>query len=157
MQDRFTKLYTWSHKYYNLKLPQELFRYSAKLCLQSGKCSTTKKMHVVLERDCICSKICHINNLLTASLKRKTGNMPIIIRRMTAEKRARAVGIPRQGARMRQVSHFPPRIITNPDHLLTNFAVYDKTNRIHHFLVASHFGLRHVFLFSEICSKWVMR
>ena len=57
-------------------------------------------------RGCICSNGCHKNHLLNVSLKRKTDNISIIIRRMTTEKRARAVGTPRQDAGKRQESHF---------------------------------------------------
>ena len=57
-------------------------------------------------RGCICSNVCHKNHSLHVSLKRKIDNISIIIRRMTTEKRARVVGIPWQGAGLRQVSHF---------------------------------------------------
>ena len=55
-------------------------------------------------RDCICSIFYFTNHLLNASLKRKTSNICIIIRRMTTEKAARAVGVLRQAAGVRQVS-----------------------------------------------------
>ena len=70
-------------------------------------------------RGCICSKVSHKNHLLNVSLKRKTNNISIIIRRMTTEKRARAVGILRQGAGIRQVSIFSENV-TNPGLLPTN-------------------------------------
>ena len=57
-------------------------------------------------RGCICCNVCHKNHLLKVSLKRKTDNISSIIWRMTAEKRARAIGIPRQGAGIWQVRHF---------------------------------------------------
>ena len=57
-------------------------------------------------RGCICSNVFHKNHLLNVSLKRKADNIFIIIRRMTTEKRTRAVGIPRQGSGIRQVSYF---------------------------------------------------
>ena len=64
-------------------------------------------------RDCICSNFYFINHLLNVSLKRKTNNMCFIVRRMTPEKRARAVDILRQGAGIRQESRFP-KMFTNP-------------------------------------------
>ena len=67
--------------------------------LRNDKCTWSS-------RGCICSNVCHKNHLLNVSLKRKTDNISIIIRRMTTEKRAKAVGIPRQCAGIRQVSHF---------------------------------------------------
>ena len=84
---------------------------------QSSMCkvgsSQKRKMHVELEglhlQQCF-----HKHHLLNVSLKRKTDNISIIIRRMTTEKRARAVGIPRQGAGIRQVSHFFPRMLQIP-------------------------------------------
>ena len=59
-------------------------------------------------RGCICSNFYFTDHLLTVSLKRKTNNICFIIRRMTPEKRARAVGILRQGAGIRQESRFFP-------------------------------------------------
>ena len=57
-------------------------------------------------RDCICSNFYFTNHLLNVSLKRKLEQTTfcIIIRRMTTEKGARAVGILQQGAGIRQVS-----------------------------------------------------
>ena len=79
-------------------------------------------------------------------LKEKTDNISFIIRRMTTEKTARAVGIPPQGAGMRQVSlfffFFFFENVINPGLLPTDVAVYDKPNWTPHFQVASHFGRR---------------
>ena len=47
-------------------------------------------------RDCICSNFYLTNHLLNVSLKRKTDNISIIIRRITAAERARAVGVLQQ-------------------------------------------------------------
>ena len=80
-------------------------------------------------RDCNGSNFDHTNYLLNVSLKRKADKISIIKRRMTTEKRARAVGIPRQGTGIRQVSHFFfSTMFSNPGLLLTNVAVYDKPN-----------------------------
>ena len=77
---------------------------------------------------CICSTVCHKHHLLNVSLKRKTDDVSIIIRRMATGKRARAVGIPLEGTGN----------VTNPGLLPTNGAVYDKPIQI-----ASRFGRRH--------------
>ena len=68
-----------------------------------------RKMHVELAR-------MHLhyftNRLLNVSLKRKT--FCIIIRRMTTQKGARAVGILHQGAGIRQVSRFSRECLQIP-------------------------------------------
>ena len=61
-------------------------------------------------------------------LKEKQTTFCIIMRRMTTEKEARAVGNLRQGAGIRQVRHISPRMFTNPGLLLTNVADYDQPN-----------------------------
>ena len=68
-------------------------------------------------RDCIFSNFYHTNHLLNVSLKRKTDNISIIIRRMTTEKRARAVGILRQGAGIRQV-HIENVLLENEEMII---------------------------------------
>ena len=47
-------------------------------------------------RDCICSNFYLTNHLVNVSLKRKTDNISIIIRRITTAERARAVGMLQQ-------------------------------------------------------------
>ena len=47
-------------------------------------------------RDCICSNFYLTTHLLNASLKRKTDNISIILRRITTAERARAVGLLQQ-------------------------------------------------------------
>ena len=73
MQNIFTKIYTWSHKYYNLRLPWYFFRNSAKLHVQSGKCSKTQNARGAWY--CICSNFYFTNQLLNVPLKRKTNNI----------------------------------------------------------------------------------
>ena len=85
------------------------------------------KWEVLKNEKCTWSLSQKKNHLLNVSLKRKTDHISIIIQRVTIEKRARAVGIPRQGAGMRQVSHFFENV-TNPGLLPINVAVYDKPN-----------------------------
>ena len=109
MQNIFTKIYTWSHcKYNNHRLPWKLFRYSEKLDMQSGKCSKTKNAsgarEIAFAAIFISQIICWLFHL-----KEKQTIFCIIIRRMTTEKGARAVGILRQGLGIRQVSSFFPR------------------------------------------------
>ena len=47
-------------------------------------------------RDCICSNFCLTTHLLNASIKRKTGNISTIVRRITTAERARTVGMLQQ-------------------------------------------------------------
>ena len=46
--------------------------------------------------DCICSNFCLTAHLLNASLKRKTDNISIILRRVTTVERARGIGMLQQ-------------------------------------------------------------
>ena len=57
--------------------------------LKNAKCTWSS-------RDCICSNFYLTTHLLDASLKRKTDNIPIILRRITTAERARAVGMLQQ-------------------------------------------------------------
>ena len=57
--------------------------------LKNAKCTGSS-------RDCICSIFYLTTHLLNASLKRKTDNISIIIRRITTAARARAVGMLQQ-------------------------------------------------------------
>ena len=106
------KIYTWSHKYYNLRLPWELFRYSAKPHVQSGKCSKTKNARgardIAFAAIFMSQIICWIFHL-----KEKQTMFCIIRWRMTTEKRARAVGILWQGAGI-QVSRFSRECLQIP-------------------------------------------
>ena len=65
--------------------------------LKNAKCTWSS-------RDCIWSNFRLTNHLLNVSLE--TDNISIMIRRVTIEERARAVGMLQQGAGIRQVSHF---------------------------------------------------
>ena len=67
--------------------------------LRNAKCTGSS-------RNCIYSIVCLTNHLLDVSLKTKTDNISIIIRRMSTEERAKAVGMLQRGAGIRQVSHF---------------------------------------------------
>ena len=55
---------------------------------------------------CMCSNAYLTEHLMDVSLKRKTDTISIIIRRMSTDVRAKAVGMQQQGAGIRQVSHF---------------------------------------------------
>ena len=102
--------------------------------IPSAECSKNEKC-MWNSRDCICSNFYHTHQLLNVSLKRKIDNIPIIIRRMTTEKRARAIVMLQHGVGRRKVNHLTRNFL--------QIQVYDKTNWPHRFQVASHFGRRY--------------
>ena len=92
MQNILTKIYKWSHKHYNLRMPRWLFRYSAKLRVHSGKCSETKTAcgarEIALAAMFISRIACWMFHL-----KEKQTTFCIIIQRMTTANGTRAIGI----------------------------------------------------------------
>ena len=123
----------------------QLFRYSAKLHKQRGKCSKTTNARGAREI-AFAIFFFHTNHLLNVSLKRETDNISIIIGHMTTNKRAIAVDTcVYTTARCWYTTSKPlfPRMFTNPGLLLTKVAVYDKPNLTRHLQVVSNFGRLH--------------
>ena len=139
MQNIFTKIYTWSHKYYNLRLPWWLFRYSAKLHVQSGKCSKTKNAHGTRE---IAFAAIFISQIICWVLHLKEKQTTFLHYHTAYDYRKGSKSRWYTTARCWYTTskQFFPKVFTNPDLLLTNVIVYDKPNWTHHFQVARHFG-----------------